>query len=243
MKKQLVSFIAKHLPEHPDSKRYATVERCAFTGQEIRFGVPLKSVVKSATGNIADTFRFASDVVSVETAKCFKAQRELRGNLFITETGIQRPMVSAKSALENNRPTWEQVLIEYLSNRTALRLSAVFVFSDESKKRLWVDARVTREYPAHIFFNAYSMKQNLKVSPWMFENILTAVNEAMQAGFTKHAVRSSLFSHSKTMKSYGIAETTKLENKLQTYRDRPEFHIATFIATGTLHENWHERDN
>ena len=91
MKKQLVQFIAQHIHTGVETKNVTADTCCAFTGVSIRAGTeatPLKSVIKPATANLADTFRYPSDVVCIETAKCFAESRLLRGNLYITEKCI-----------------------------------------------------------------------------------------------------------------------------------------------------------
>lgn len=84
MKTALVEFIAKHIDTDIETKRITADTCCAFTGAPLASGteaIPLKTVIKPATANLADTFRFNSDVVTVETAKCFAESRLLRGNI------------------------------------------------------------------------------------------------------------------------------------------------------------------
>lgn len=228
MKTKLVHFIAKQLP----AEGVPVVEPpagtvCAFSGEPLTAAVLLKNVVKSATANLADTFRFPSQYVSVATATCFKASRELRGNLFITESGIQRPMISAKSGKTANRPVWRDLLREYLSKA----YPSVCIVTDESKRRLWIDAVVTEGRPLHLYFNSADTSQNQTLDPDRFSECLDHVQTCLTLRFTKRAIANSLFLQTRRVQELGVIETRVHENVCVGLRELPEFRVALMIGT------------
>lgn len=228
MRKQLVHFIAQHLDSVADVVDIHTPNTvCAFSGEPITEGVKLTKVIKPATANLADTFRFPSEFVSVATAKCFAASRELRGNLFITETGIEKPMISAKSAQKANRRAWRDLIVNYLDNP----MPAVLILTDESKRRLWIDAVVSEGKPIQIFVNNAEMSRNLKLDAETLATALECVQDCLIDGFSKQAIRTSLFTHRDSMMKIGLMETRLKENICVPLRKYTEFSVATMIGS------------
>ena len=232
MRKELTHFIARHLDETVDAEDIKRGAFCAFTGEAIRTGVPLKKVIKPATRNLADTFNIISDYVSIETAICFKANRLLRGNLFIDETGIIAPMVSAKSAIKFNRPTWVEVLTEFCENPR----DALILLTDESKRRLWIDAQLNINHwtgYATAYLNAYDQSGVLNFQCEPLLECLEVINECMGHGFNKDAIRWNLLRHAAIFRRIGLSESHRLEKELRHYRQfcADTFNIGIFIAT------------
>lgn len=226
MKKQLVHFIVKQLSLHPTPiERCDTV--CAYSGEKIIEGIPLSKVIKPATANLADTFRFTSEHVSQETAACFAASQELRGNLFIDMSGIHVPMVSAKSAAEKGRKTWIEVWTEYLENPA----EAVFIVTDESKRRLWIDATVTTDNPIQVFCNFDGKSWTEKLERERLKECIKVVQKCLQLGFSKKAIKTSLFNNREIYLKLGIRETYQLEHKLRSLRGTCESDFAINIGT------------
>ena len=231
MKKELVQFIAKHIDESIDDALVPSDTFCAFTGEKLTRGVPIKKVIKSATANLADTFRVASDYVSLDTARCFQAQRTLRGNLFIDETGIISPMVSAKSAAKYARPTWVEVLTEFCERPR----DCLILLTAESKRRLWIDARLNKENSTGYgtaFLNAFGFCGVLHFNCQGLLESLAIIHTCMGHGFSKDAIRKGLFRQHQIITDIGLQEAHRLEQELKDYREDPyTFDIATFSAT------------
>ena len=232
MKKELTHFIAKHIDEQVDAQTLPTATCCAFTGEKITQGVPLKKVIKSATANLADTFKVASDFVSIETARCFKAQRTLRGNLFIDEGTIVAPMVSAKSAIKFNRPTWVEMLTDFCENPR----DCLILLTEESKRRLWIDAQLNKNNGTGYgtaYLNAYHQAGVLHFHCQLLIEMLDCITTCMQHGFSKDAIRHNLFRQHKIYTELGLMQSRELEQKLKHYRedDPYTFYVAVFIAT------------
>lgn len=233
MKKELVSFIAQHIEMDPpvDGFTYSKLENvCAFTGVPIPLGDPvclLSSVIKPATANLADTFRSASDFVVPEVAACFGESRLLRGNLLITDDGICAPMVSATSAAKAGRPTWCEIFQNLPQNE-----KAVFILTDESKRRLWLDACVTKvSETLSIFLNCDDISNRIRVHQQTLLDALTIVLDCLSHGFSKQAIRTSLYTHRLGLTAAGLAKTQSLEIACEAYRTTLEFRVATFIGT------------
>ena len=224
MKHQLVHFISKHLDPIASEENEG---HCAFTGQPVQTAVQLDTVIKPATANIADTFCYPSPLISTEAAACFIANRELRGNLFITENGIEKPMVNAKSAQKASRRTWVEVFKTYVDDP----VPAVFLLSDESKRRLWVDACVTEKQPIRVFLNNSDMACQLTLDVLRLSEAMGIVRECLRLGFSKQSIKTCLFKHRDTLKKQGFLEVRQLEQTLIRLRKSPEFAIALFIGS------------
>ena len=233
MKNTLVHFIAKHLTDEiPVESIRETGVCCAFSGERLTEGVKLTNVIKPATANLSDTFRYPSDYVSVAFAKCFRASRELRGNLFIDEGGIQAPMISAKSAKAKDRPAWCDLITAYLEKPRP----AVLILTDESKRRLWCDAVVsdvdTSAYPQiQMFVNNPDMSRNIKLDAMTLHQSLLIVRRCLWDGFSKQAIRTSLFTHRESVLKIGLGETRLMEAACAEHRDSVEFSVATMIGS------------
>ena len=230
MRAALTQFIAAHLHEVSLSAHSLLLPpgtRCAFSGEEITVGVPLKTVIKPATANIADTFRHPSEYVSVACATCFAAARELRGNLFIDAQGITKPLISAKTAAKTGRPTWSRCMREYLENPR----NAALIMTDESKRRLWIDACITSGTPLQVFVNSADFCCKLCIAADTFLKCLDLVETCLAHGFSKVSIKTTLFRNRDIANKIGFLATRQLESQLQPMRQKPEFSVANFIGS------------
>lgn len=229
MKDMLVDHIAAHLSPSVSIEATSKDTVCAFSGAPLVAGTDatrLKAIIKPATADLADTFKYQSEFVSVNVAKCFTENRLLRGNLYISENGIIAPMVSLKSAREKGRPTWCDVFFDMLEP------PCILILTDESKRRLWPNARVTTSGTwLQIFLNEGDICYNLYVDKEKTLGAMKTVIACLKHGFTKQAIRTSLYSQSKKIIETGLERTRALEVRCATFRGTPEFRIATFIGT------------
>lgn len=212
---------------------------CAFTGNLITEGYPLKTVVTSSTSEVSDTFRYSSEYVSVETAELFRAQRLLRGNLLFLENQLLRPMISLESATNQNRPCWRNLIYELPIGTPTLA-----IFTDESKRRLWHQTHVSDFGEQwHPFLNGHPVKtktfkapplcRSLQVNVLHLRPLLRTVETAQQLGFSKLGIFEGLYSESNIAETVGYPETKSIETELSQWRDRDEFRLALLIAQKT----------
>lgn len=230
MKKALVTFIAQQLDNDINTATATQDTVCAFTGASLSPSEPtvaLTSVIKPATANLSDTFRYPSNFVLPEVAACFRESRLLRGNLYITQQGIVAPMVSGKSAKKAGRPTWTEIFQNQLEGSPA-----IFILTDETKRRLWIDACVTdTKDTLRVFLNEGNISNLLTLEKNVLRESLEIVLECLNAGFSKQAIKTSLYSHKPGISAVGLQKTKHLERFCDTYRTTPEFRVATFIGT------------
>ena len=249
MRTDIVKFIAPHVPPLPDDKVTPNLDTCcAFSGEKISEGVALNTVIKPATANLADTFKYPSDFVSRETATVFNANRELRGNLFITEElGIVKPLVSIDSAEKYECPTWIETFHHYYRNYSSEL--AVFILTKESKRRLWPDACVTGHdclppitmssgaiAPFKLFLNTGQMSRLVTCNLCLLMDCIKLVQTCLTWGFSKTAIQRSLFSQPNIVNSLEFPDIRDTEKKLSAIRLLPEFAVAIFIGTVTKGE-------
>ena len=217
--------------------------RCAFTGEKLRIGYPIKQVITAATSELSDTFRYPSEYVSVEVAELFRAQTLLRGNLFFLKDELLQPMISLESATEKQRPCWRDLVFE-IENGTP----TVAVFTDESKRRLWHQAQLSAFGENwRPFFNGSPVKsgktfkatpvcRSLSISVSLLRNCIKMVEKAQAHGFSKRGIYESLLNESNTVMQIGYPHVMPIENALRRWRDTDEFLLAVFIAQGVKEE-------
>lgn len=231
---------------------------CAFTGEPITTGYPAKTVIKSATSEVAETFRYPSPYVSKAVAELFRYQTELRGNLIFfkhhtnilsgyrpdpiylyghpeIKGGIHRPMVSAESAQKQNRLAWSHII------HRMNRIPNVAVFSDESKRRLWHKAQLSTYGPNwRPYFHGTPVKgapaisRTLHIDSDTLRTLLDIVEVALNHGFSKNSIAHGLAAQYSLMNDIDFIETFKLEKQLANHRATDEFTLAIFIAQPTL---------
>lgn len=207
---------------------------CALTGNLIEYGYPVKTIITNTSADIPDTFRYISDFVSVPAARCYKASGLLRGNLLaLNRTGL-RPFVSQDSST-NERPSWRSVIFNKLTSGT----QTVAIFTDESKRRLWPNARLS-------IFGEY-WQPYLNASPWPgsapvsrlltvnashVRKCLRLVEEIYSIGFSKPAIAIGLLhpSNRKKIQAIGITQAKEYENQISLWRDKDEFLLSIFVA-------------
>ena len=223
---RLIELISPHIEKDVEVET-GLETYCAFSGQSLTEGVKLKSVIKSATANLLDTFKYPSEYVSVGFAKMFGDARGLRGNLFIDADGIQRPLISADSAIKAERPAWGQLLAAYSQTLHP----AVIIVTGESKRRLWVDACVSEGDPIRLFVNNERMSKIVKISVEQFKIISEILHVCLNAGFTKQAIAKTLFLNRNVYLKFGFTETHTLENRLTRYRKTTEFDVALMVTS------------
>lgn len=234
--KNIVNFLSPHVAPVP-TVTVPPETRCAFKGVPLQgSGVLLKSVVKPATANIADTFRYPSDFISPEVAACFKAQRELRGNLYITEEAIARPLFSVKSAAETGRPSWLSVLTTLTDTATACDETLYcFILTNEAKRRLWpaaVPTRIGKTFD--IYYNVGSVSRVLRLKTRVFGKLLKIATFLLTQGFHQAALQKTLMMSAEAYpgpsNSLDMSLVYAVDKLLFRVRQLREFQVACYVA-------------
>ena len=226
--KNIVNVLSPHVPEiQPVPFVAGVTRRCAFSGVPLTSGVPVKQVIRPATANIADTFRYPGDYVSGEVASLFKAQTALRGNLLATPTELQRPLFSVESARAQERPSWLDVFVN-LSQGGGEML--VLILTDESKRRLWPNA-VVSEWGQFIslFYNVGSTARVLTLRTRWLVSLLRTCTFLLTAGYSRQAIQESLIK-SRSLYQAQYPESHEVDKGLFQFRHTPEFQVASFTA-------------
>lgn len=225
--KNIVNFLAPHVPEVQPVPFVSGVRRCGFSGVPLTSGVPIKKVIRPATANIADTFKYPSDYVSGEVASLFKAQTALRGNMFVTAEGIQRPLFSVESARSQARPSWLDV---FMNLSKGSDFEGVLVLTDESKRRLWPEAVVSewRQF-VNLFYNVGSTSRVLTLRTAWLTSLLRSCTLLLTLGYSRVAVQESL-SKSRDLYREQFPQSYTVDRGLGQFRNEPEFDVALYTA-------------
>lgn len=227
--KSVVNLLSSHVAPvprvTPPSGTY-----CAFEGVPLDgSGVLLKSVVKPATANIADTFKYPSAYVLPSVGACFKAQRELRGNLYVTEAAITRPFFSVTSAAETGRPSWLSALTAVLSNPQEAG-TYCFILTDEAKRRLWPAAVTTQVRETFdIYWNVGSVSRVVRLRSFLFGELLKIVTSLLTAGVTRMAIEKTLLL-AKDVDIDMLPNLLAIDKVLSALRGSMEFQVAVYVG-------------
>lgn len=202
---------------------------CCVTGEVVTSGYDAKTVFDGATGFHADTVTgLFGGVVSDATARVHKNSWNMGSRVF-TESGAHyRPLVSVKSAIEQQRPCWRDLARE-LSERHAGE-QVVIILTDDFKKRHWHLCRagfVGEATPVFVQNADHQVSGVLMVNwPRMIE-MLDLLETLYTQGFTLASLATSLLSQSKILP---LIEAVKYEQQLSAMRGTPEFIVAHIIA-------------
>lgn len=212
---------------------------CAMTGHRITFGYPVENVISPATAEVSDTFPYPSDFVSVEAAELFRAQMLVRGNLLFLENKLLQPMVRLKSAREQDRDCWRDLIFSL-----QIGTPCVTIITDESKRRLWHKAKLSvfGEYWQPFFngsvvrtgktFKTPPMCRSLSIKVFELRDCLKRVEMIQAQGFSKRGIYEGILQESNTVDKVGLREALENEKVLSKWRGTDAFGLALFLAQG-----------
>lgn len=229
--KSVVDFISPHVEPYRHKVTVPLGTHCAFEGVPLLDGgVLLKDVIKPATANISNTFQYPSSYVSPAVAACFKAQRELRGNLAIMPHGIKRPLFSVTAAVAQERVSWYEMFLEILNGGMTHQVPYCFILTDEAKRRLWPDAVKTYiRGMFDIFWAVGSESRVIRLQTFRFGKLLRIATFLLTSGYSRIALTQCLM---KSLEAYqrDAPVSVQVEKALSAVRHTREFQIASYIA-------------
>jgi hypothetical protein len=212
--------------------------RCAISGKPIAAGYPVSFLVTDATSEFLDMFRGGLfGYVSDEAARCWKLSDPRLGNptaraFLIFGDGIcYMPMISRESARAQGRPCWSELVREVWRERARQRM--VCILTTDQKKRLWPRARVGalgNRTPVLLYDAGLSLNETALIDWPVMLDCLAAIEEAYGVGFSKAAIRESLYENANIMREFGFIPTRNIERRLRERRGRREFDMALLIA-------------
>jgi hypothetical protein len=229
MDKSIFLCNALNPPELPDPP-IPVDTRCAMTGRPISDGYLVSNVVTDVTSQPHEIFKFPTTHCSVETARLFKAMRgevSLLGNLFAGDaTGGHKPMVSRDSAAKGGRPCWHDLIMALKPGEWT-----VAVFTEESKRRFWLDAPLCVTGSAWRPYLHYgNCSRVLTVNLDKLQQVLRLCETIYSYGFSKDAMLTTLFDNYGQVQKFGFSRTVPLEAQLSPYRDTDELLLACFVV-------------
>ena len=216
-------------PPALDSPPAAIDARCAMTGRPITEGYRVDSLVTDATSQPHEIFRFTSEWCSAEAARLFKAMRgdtAMIGNVFAGENGGSKPMVSRDSATKGGRPCWHDLIMQLQPNQWT-----VAVFTEESKRRFWLEAPLCLTGPTWRPYLHYgNCSRVLTVNLDKLQQVLPLCETIYSYGFSKDAMLTTLYDNFQQVQKYGFSRTTVLEAQLSPWRDTDELLLSAFVV-------------
>lgn len=203
----------------------------AITGVGIADGYRVRDIVPKAAGEFLDLLRGNVDGwISEATARAFRGTWNL-GNRLIFEDGTHYyPLINLKSAREQNRPCWSE-LVRKVWDRCGERLLAIL--TTDFKKRLWPQARIGILGSATAVY-LHDANLDISASVWIdwakMLFVLDLVEDIYRAGFSKSGIVKGILSEYQTAQTVGVQAALNWERRLQTIRGCHEFTMAIIIA-------------
>jgi hypothetical protein len=173
--------------------------------------------------------------ISDNEARCFANSAPSLGALLTRQVMVfedgtyYRPLINVESAAKEDRPCWRDLVRQVWPERKGQM--ALTILTTDLKKRLWHMARVGplgHKTPVYLYDGPTAQSADIDW-PAMLD-CLAVVERAYGLGFSKQAIRESLFRHTKALKELGLGPTRALDAELSIWRGRPEFIMATLIA-------------
>lgn len=212
--------------------------RCALTGAIIDAGYPVMDIVSDAQGEWWETFNGQPDGwLSESAARCWilgsNPKKDLRCSKSMAVFGDAafEPMISQKSANEQGRPSWRD-LVRYAWDQHRGQSCAI-VLSTDTKKRVWWRGRagiLGTNTPVLIYDTGYSLFRVVNIDWAAMLDDLAVIESVYAMGFSKGGINTSLFKESKIVESVGIAQVIAAEKKLSQLRKSERFLFCLLIA-------------
>lgn len=210
--------------------------RCSRDGQRITIGYHFKDVVAKTTPVVQDVFRVRSPYLSVASGRLMSSGKVGMGGIFGQVFGFYSngtwegsfPTISRKTAEEKGRQCWHDLILSL-----PIGIDCVAIFSDDSKKRLWIDATVSRFGPCwRPYYHSGNDSRLLTINVERLREILKVVEMLYSIGFPKQAIRTTLCdqSASKVLQQVGAAQILVWEQELIPWRTTDELLLATYVV-------------
>lgn len=210
--------------------------QCAITGEAIASGYDAQLLFDGASGLHLDSVTaLHSGVVSEATAQVHKNSWNLGSRVF-TESGAHyRPLVSLKSAREQGRPCWRELVRRLVTDHPSEML--VMILTDDFKKRHWHNCRagqIGSATPIFVHSGEYHLSALLTVNWPVMLTTLDLLESIYARGFTLRALRTNLLTETKAVTANGLAESFRLEKQLAGLRGTPGLRIVDFVRAVVL---------
>lgn len=210
--------------------------RCARDGQRITKGYHFKDVVAKTTPVMQDVFRVRSPYLSVASGRLMSSGKVGMGGIFGQVLGFHSegawtgmfPTLSRKTAEEKGKQCWHDLLTSL-----PIGIECVAIFSDDSKKRLWIDATVSQFGACwRPYYHSGNDSRLLTINVERLRAILRTVEMLYSIGFSKHAIRTTLCdqSASKVLQQVGPSQVLEWERQLLPWRNTDELLLATYVV-------------
>jgi hypothetical protein len=210
---------------------------CALTGRPIepaKGAVPKAGAISSNMGNVVDFLKAPdSEWLSHSAALILSQPKKWHRNMAAVQgVGVLWPTLAVDATTPTQeRPLWREVVRD-LATRYQGR-QAVIVYTSDPKSRIWPRARITSVGNKTLVY-AYDPDLNLSsllsldVAEWWRQ--IQFVEELLEMGFGKFAIRDGLFAKLDQAQKRGLAATSNMEKRLQQIRPTQEFLLAWSIA-------------
>jgi len=207
---------------------------CALTGERIAWGIPVRRVVSSNTGEFLDlTSGQVTGYVSENSARAFKGACNMGSIIVFADGTHYHPLISATSAAAAtpSRPCWSVLVRELWPERQGQE--CLIILATDVKKKVWPLAQVGHfgvHTPVLLFDSSRDL---LGVCPVHWPGLLSVLNlveELYQRGFTKNIIADNLYIDLKTMEEVGYTQTMDYERRLRQIRHTAEFKMSIIIA-------------
>lgn len=180
-------------------------------------------ILEKTSANLTALFDLNRDTICAHCVGVWREPKKWHRGVCATEAGVLFPVISRESVTQD-RPLWADVLRGIDGSRR------VIILTTDPKKRVWPFARVSAGDSVCIYLHdpARGISGNAWVKLKMLNQALTTIESAYNAGFSKEAIRTSLYSN--YQQAVSCPNTRSLEQSLIALRKQPEFLPSLIVA-------------
>lgn len=212
--------------------------RCTLTGEPITWGYPVQEIVSAAQGEWLETFNGNPyGYMSQHAAACWGASNP-KGDMRCSKSFVvcgdigYEPMVSQKSADEQGRPSWRDLV--FTVREKHLGEPCAIVLSSDTKKRVWPRGRagvIGSNTPVLIYDTGTLGMYEVRYIDWlaMLDDV-TTVESIYNRGFYRRDIQQGLYQNLNACQTAGWEFVAMMETKLRIVRKTPHFPFALLIA-------------
>lgn len=183
-------------------------------------------ILDKTSANLTAIFDMNQRTICRYCVGVWKEPKKYHRAIYADPDGLCFPVISRESVTDD-RPAWSDLI-----RIVPIDLPRVIILTTDPKKRTWPLARVSQGDLCAIYTHDPSrgVSGNIWVSLIELRRILNAIERAYDAGFSKPAISTSLYTSHKQASVVGLDVTRQMENELTGTRTKAEFIPALIIA-------------
>lgn len=183
-------------------------------------------ILDKTSANLTAIFDMNQSTICRFCVGVWREPKKFHRAIYADPEGLIFPVISRDSATED-RPVWSDIV-----RMMPVDQPRVMILTTDPKKRTWPMARVSQGDLCAIYTHDPSrgISGNIWVSIEEMRRVLNVIERAYEAGFSKPAISTSLYTSHKQATIVGLEQTRQMEHQLAWTRTKAEFIPSLIIA-------------